>query len=102
MARLSEEVLAEGRALVRAKDMEGLKLWCETHAYTVTWSEIERSFAPLFKYNHLQMALKLFDKFFPDLDNAKNVRRGLARLGCLIFLGLGALGGVVYLISVLV
>lgn len=97
--KLSEEVLAEGRAQVEAKDMAGFKVWCEKHAYSVSWSEVERSYAPLFKHDHMDMALRLFDKFFPELDNAKHVRKGLMRLGCVVFLALGALGGVVYLVQ---
>ena len=100
MAKLSDEVLEEGRALVEAKDLAGFKLWCEKHAYTVTWSELEKTYTPLFKYDQMDMALKLYDKFFPELDNAKHVRGGLIRLGCFVFIGLGALGGIVYLVSV--
>jgi len=99
--KLSEEVLEEGRALVEAKDMAEFKVWCGKHAYTVTWSELERSYTPLFKYDQVDMALKLYDKFFPELDNAKHVRGGLMRLGCVIFIALGVLGGVVYLFRVI-
>jgi len=99
MAKLSEEVLAQGRAFVEAKDLDGFKAWAERYAYTVTWAELEKTFTPLFKCDQMGIALKLFDKFFPALDNAVYLRKGLVRLGCMIFIGLGALGGVVYLIS---
>jgi len=101
MAKLSEEVLAEGRTFVEAQDLEGLKVWCETHAPTVTWSEVEKTFALIFKAGDTPRALKLFDRFFPTVDPARDVRQALAKLGCLLFLALGALGGVVYLVSVL-
>jgi hypothetical protein len=99
MAKLTPEVLDAGRILVRAKDMDGFKVWCERHAFTVSWSEIEKSFGPLFKADQVDMALKLFDKFFPSVDTARDVRQGLGRLGCVLFVALGALGGIVYLVT---
>jgi len=97
--KLTEKVLEEGRIFIRARDMDGFKMWCETHAPNMTWEEIERSLRPLFKADKVDMALRLFDKVFPYIDPMRDFRRGLVKLGFWTFLTLGALGGVVYLIK---
>jgi len=95
--KLTEEVLEEGRVFVRAQDLEGLLVWHNKHVPTVTASEVEKTFKLLFTARDPERALKLFDRFYTEVDPAAHVRSGLMRLGCILFVALGALGGAVYL-----
>lgn len=99
MAKLSEEVLDEGRDLVRAKDLEGFKVWCGKHAYTVPWAVLEKDFSMLLRHDQVDMAVRLFDKFFPKVDPTSDVALGLMKLGCIGFVALGVIGGVLYLVK---
>lgn len=97
--KLSEEMLDEGRAKVTAMDLEGLMTWVKQHVPTVDASEVEKTFRMLLTTRNPDRALKLFDKYFPKVDPARDIRRGFVRLGCLVFVGLGVLGGIIYLVQ---
>lgn len=100
--KLSEEVLDEGRTIIRAMDLEGLMAWSEKHVPTLTAKtrgDIEKTFGLMFKARDPDRALKLFDSYFSSVDPARDVRQGLMRLGCLVFVALGLLGGIVYLVQ---
>ena len=105
MAKLTDEVLKEGRAKVTGSDLEGLMEWVRTNAPGVFPEDTLRSMGKTFKMTFLAQdparGLKLFNKTFADMDPqaevaGRKLRNGVG-CGCALFAGLGLLGGVVYL-----
>jgi hypothetical protein len=101
VAKLTADVLAEGRAMVQAQDLDGLRLWCETHAYTLTWSEVERTLSLCYRAGDCPRAVKVFDRVFSEVDIARDIRQRIFRLGCLLFVAAGITGGVIHLVAFL-
>ena len=97
MAKLSAEVLEQGRERVRNADLEGLISWTKTHASLMDEGMIRRTFSKVFHWKDTEKALRMFDAGFVDYDPEKDARGILLRLGVILLLLLGALGGVVYL-----
>ncbi len=97
MAKLSTEVLEKGRDRVRNADLEGLIAWTKAHAPLMDEGMIRKTFEKVFKWKDSEKALKMFDAGFVDYDPNKDARGILLRLGVLLLILLGALGGAVYL-----
>lgn len=102
MAKLSEVVLEEGRTFIREKSLDGLVLWAERQIPIVSESTIREYFGKAFALGDPEAAMKLFDKFFPEIDPMKDFAYGCMGLiftGMIYSLvGLGALGGIVYFV----
>ena len=106
MAKLTDEALAEGRARIAESDLEGLMEWVRTNAPGVftedSLFQMERTYRLTLMVPDLPRALKLFNRTFEEMDPQAEVAAGklaaVTKAGCLVFVGLGLLGGVVYLV----
>jgi hypothetical protein len=87
MAKLSKEVLAEGRALVRAGDMRPLMDWVRKHAPVgLDHALYERALRPCLLGQDYLRALKFHNIAFEDYD--PDVHRLAAWLGKAIWCGI--------------
>jgi len=98
MAKLSPEILEEGRELIRAYDLEGFLGWVRTHSPLMNQDLIRSTYEKVFRAQDSEKGLKLFDAVFPNLDPGAERTGIFVRIGCLLFIGLGLLGGIVYLV----
>ena len=98
MAKLSEDVLEQGRKTVRETDLEGLLLWVKVNAPLMDEDIIQSTFVKVFAMRDTKKALKMFDAGFVDYDPTQEVLRVVLKLGMLLLVTLGAIGGVVYLV----
>ena len=95
--KLSSEVLEQGRDRIRKSDLDGLMLWVKTHAPLMDESLVRNTFEKAFKWKDAEKALRMFDAGFVDYDPSKDLKSIFIKLGVVLLLLLGALGGVVYL-----
>ena len=95
--KLSSEVLEQGRDRIRNADLDGLMLWVKTHAPLMDDNVVRNTFEKVFKWNDVEKALRMFDAGFVDYDPSKDLKSIFIKLGVVLLLLLGALGGVVYL-----
>lgn len=101
MAKLSAEVLTEGRRLVLSSDLEGLNAWVRRYAPTVDPKVVSGTFEKVFLAQDIAKGLKIFDAGFMEYDASIERASTLIRMFVPVFLFLGALGGVLYLAHVL-
>jgi hypothetical protein len=97
MAKLSAEVLEQGRDRIRAGDLEGFMAWVKKHVPLIKLEIVRDTYTTVFKYGDTEKGLKLFEKVFPEVDMAKDIRELLFKMGIALMVLLGSLGGVVYL-----
>lgn len=98
MARLSVEVLEEGRGFVRQKDLEGLVEWTQRHgSRDLNYDVFIRGFEDVFRNNNERRALLMFDRTFSEMDPTVDALVYWLTLAFKVVLGLGAVGGLVYL-----
>lgn len=102
MAKISDATLTEGRRLVVQSDLEGLRSWKTSHAPTLNEEVFEGSFKKLFEAGDTARALKFFNKAMDGYDPSIERAALAVRLMVPAFLFLGALGGILYLASVLI
>ncbi|MHA2066224.1 MAG: hypothetical protein ACXABY_17770 [Candidatus Thorarchaeota archaeon] len=105
MAKLTEVALEEGRDFIRAKNLDGFMKWIDNNNIVISRVVVKDTYSRLFKLGDTEKALKMFEKVFPGMDPTADIVGGLAhigfKVGCAVLLGLGALGGLVYLIKVI-
>jgi hypothetical protein len=99
MAKLSAEVLEQGRERIRAGDLDGFMAWVKEHVPFINLGTVRDTYTMVFKANDTVRGLRLFDKVFPEVDTARDLREGLVKLAFRGMVFLGALGGVIYLIQ---
>lgn len=97
MAKLSDEILEQGRERIRAQDLEGFMSWVQKHAPNINAVTVKDTYSTIFKAQNTEKGLKLFEAVFPEVDPEKDARVTLLALGILVLVLLGSLGGVVYL-----
>lgn len=97
MARLSEETLNEGRALIRTHDLDGLVAWVKRTRVLIDVEVTRKTFERLFRAGNTERALKLFDVAFLTADPAREWAIFGAKIAFTLFVILGLLGGVVSL-----
>src|SRR3989304_2173487 len=97
---LTKEILDEGRAFVKAKDLDGLMGWINKNTFSYDKSLIRKTFGTLFNTDNVERAVRLFDVTFEDHRPGVLKAAILLRIGCLLFVALGILGGIVYLIRI--
>lgn len=109
MAKLSNDVLREGRSLVISSDLEGLMAWTRQHAPTVDQAMVESTFRLIFLAQDTPRGLKFFNAAFADYDptTAKIISVGVVawgafKLGLGVMILVGSFGGAVYLFRALV
>lgn len=96
--KLSAEVLDEGRALIRASDLDGYMAWVGKHAPLMTPKFVRDTYEKIFKYGDTEKGLRLFEHVFPNYDPGAEMRIVFIRLGMKLLTFLGLVGGVVYLV----
>jgi hypothetical protein len=105
MAKLTDEALSEGRRWVSQCNVGRLMGWIRENADGVfteeTLQSMEKTYGLCFRAGDSSRALKLFNKTFEGMDPQAEVAAKKVKLwggcGCALFMGLGLLGGVVYL-----
>jgi len=102
VAKLSDAVLDEGRALLRAGDLDAFEAWVKKHAPTLDEETVMATMNKMVgKFDRSDVAIRLFDEFFENYDAYDDVNQAGKRACCLVFVAAGALGGVVYLLRAL-
>lgn len=98
MAKLSEEVLEEGRNHIRRLDSFGFNKWMihNVPTYCINHDVVMSTYNKLFASGDIAKGLKMFEAI-AGIDPAKELRKKFVGCGCVVFVGLGILGGVVYL-----
>lgn len=97
MALLSEEVLEEGRALIRAKNLDGFINWIEENGIRIDREVVRETYEKCFKYNDTAMALMMFEAVFPKINPRAQAVGTFIAQGCMLFVLLGLMGGIAYL-----
>lgn len=97
MAKLREDFLEEGRDLIRAQDLDGVMAWVTRSKVMINHDVVRSIMAKCFTYGDTEKALKMFDAGFKDADPVADRIAAIGRFGCVVFVFLGLLGGVVYL-----
>jgi hypothetical protein len=98
MAKLSAEVLEEGRALIRQKNLDGFLAWVDRQRVAIDMEVVRDAYEKCFEYDDVDKALRLFEAIFPKADPAADLLLGFSRLALRILLVLGVIGGLIYLI----
>ncbi len=99
MAKLSEEVLEQGRECVRQQNLDGLTTWLDTHAAgSVNRNVFLNTFRSVFTVGDVPKGLKFFNATFEEYDRTVDLAIFWVKAGCVIFVLVGALGGFVYLL----
>lgn len=102
MSKLSDEVLDEGRGFIIRKDLDGFIRWIEKNRIEIDTDMVRKTYRRCFAADDLPRALRIFDKVFPNIDPEAQRAAGWIRFGCLLFVALGLLGGVMFLIQLFV
>ena len=102
--RLTEEELETGRNYVRVGQLAGLESWSDERHIMVSKVVLHDTMVRTMKRD-LVLAMKLYDKVFvgmvPELDR-RVVKIKLAFIATVVLVvGLGCLGGAVYLLRVI-
>ncbi len=110
MAKLSGEVLEEGRKKITDSDLEGLMRWIETNTPGVfdedSLRSMRKTFGMTFLIPDAPKAMKLFNHTFNDMDPQAEVLVMRIRIAAILgvvswLMVLGILGGVFYLFRTL-
>jgi hypothetical protein len=101
MAKLSEDFLDEGRALIRAKDLDGFMEWVSRSKVIIDHDVVRSMYHKCFLMNDTEKTLKIFEAVFPGQNPQLDLAVGLTKLGCLALFVLGAIGGVAFLVHVI-
>lgn len=101
MSRLSEDVYQEGLGLTRAQNLPGLMGWCRTHTPHMDLAVVEQTFRTVFSLRDVAQGVRFFEAAFKDYDPMLERIRIGARLFGYGFVTLGLLGGIIYLIRVI-
>lgn len=107
MSVLSDEVLAIGREYAAVGDIDGLMRWVSDNAAAFySEGELRKTFSMPILVGDAPRAVKLFDKLFigydPEAERAKRRRVVRGSFGCFALILLGVLGGVAYLVMLIV
>lgn len=103
MAKFTEEQLEEARGYIREMKWDMLELWMDEHKVVIDRDLVMTTMKKCMLANDEVKAMKMFNAGFADMDPAVDRLTGKIRLyggcGCLIFVALGILGGIVYLFN---
>jgi hypothetical protein len=97
MSQLSEEVLDEGRALIRAKDLDGFIAWIGKNKIDIDTEVVKQTYGMCFRFDDTEKALRLFEQVFPGIDPTAQAIGTFIKQGCALFVLLGLIGGFLYL-----
>jgi SH3-like domain-containing protein len=101
MAKLSVEVLTEGRNFIRAKDLDGFITWIKANNITIDTNVVRSTYERIFHADDMEKAIKMFDAVFPDIDPVADIVTFFTKLLIKLLFIMGAIGGIVYLIGAL-
>jgi len=103
MAKLSKEVLAEGRKCVQDQDLASFCRWQKIHV--PVWGSTNPT-EYFFGQNDLELALTLFDRVYSDIDpielQAEHITAWIRfgfRVLFLVLVVAGTIGGIAYLLQ---
>jgi hypothetical protein len=103
MAKFTEEQLEEARGYIREMKWDMLELWMDEHKVVIDRKVAMDMFKKCMRAKDEEKAMKMFNAGFADMDPAVDRLAGKIRFyggcGCLIFVCLGILGGIVYLFN---
>ena len=95
---MKPETIEQGRALCRAKDLDGLMLWLKRSVLTLDQKLALDTFAKCFLCNDVEKALKMLATT-DDYNVVAELGSGLLRLAVFALVVLGLLGGVAALFN---
>ena len=72
MAKLSKEVLEEGRGHIRNSDLPGFMKWLVKHVprYSINHEVVESTFEKIFKFSDTDKGLKMFEVGIANINPA--------------------------------
>ena len=101
MAKLSEEVLEEGRQLLWKEDIDGFMEWVGRTGVFVDKAVVRQSYEFFFAAGAPEKAIEMFDGTCPKWDPAEDRRHLAVKLGITLLVVLGIVGGLGYLAAAL-
>ena len=99
MAKLSQNILDEGREFIYKKDVDGLIHWINRNHILVSIAPIRRSFELLFDVGADDKAIRLFDNTFGDIDPDADAKKIMINMGIVGSIVLFMLGGIVLFVK---
>lgn len=102
MAKLSDETLEEARNMIRAGDIDGVGEWMARNRILIDREFALETFRKMASVGEYERAVRFFDRVFVDMDPAADARAALVKLGALAVAALGALGGIAFLVWMVV
>lgn len=100
MAKLSDESLNEGRRLALQGDRAGFQAWVERNGLS-DYNGVQKVTDMLMRASKVDPigTRRLFDKTFGEVDPDAARAASWITFGCVLFVALGLLGGVLFLID---
>ncbi len=97
MAKLSREMLDEGREFVRTQDLDGLIDWIKGSRVTIDLDVVRKTFSQCFRAGDARKAVLIFDAAFTEADPTVDRIVAWGKIAVALFVILGLLGGVLSL-----